>query len=54
VRLPLMLVGGLRSREVMERVLSEERLDFVSPCRPFVRQPDLASKLKSGEIDRVS
>jgi 2,4-dienoyl-CoA reductase-like NADH-dependent reductase (Old Yellow Enzyme family) len=54
VRVPLMLVGGLRSREIMERVLSEEGMDCVSLCRPFVRQPDLASKLKSGEIDRVS
>ena len=39
--------------QVMERVLSEEGMDVVSLCRPFVRQPDLATRLKPGEIDRV-
>ena len=51
---PVMTVGGLRSREVMERMLSEEGMTFISLCRPFIRQPDLANRLKAGEIDRVT
>lgn len=54
VSVPVMVVGGLRSREVMERMLSEEGMTFLSLSRPFIRQPDLANKLKSGEIDRVT
>jgi len=54
VAVPVMIVGGLRSREVMERMLSEEGMTFVSLSRPFIRQPDLANRLKAGEIDRVA
>ena len=49
-----MIVGGLRSRQVMERMLSEEGMTFISLSRPFIRQPDLANRLKTGEIDRVT
>ena len=54
VSVPVMMVGGLRSGEVMEWMLSEERMTFLSLSRPFIRQPDLANRLKSGEIDRVT
>ena len=53
VKTPLMLVGGIRSRAVMDHVLNEDVADFVSLCRPFIREPDLADKLASGEIDTV-
>jgi 2,4-dienoyl-CoA reductase-like NADH-dependent reductase (Old Yellow Enzyme family) len=48
-----MLVGGLRSREVMERVLSEGGMEFVSLCRPLVQQPDLTKKFESGEAGKA-
>jgi 2,4-dienoyl-CoA reductase-like NADH-dependent reductase (Old Yellow Enzyme family) len=54
VSVPVMIVGGLRSRDVMERMLSEEQMTFVSLCRPFIRQPDLAKKMEAGELDRVT
>jgi len=54
VDLPVMMVGGLRSREVMERMLEEEQMDFISLSRPFIRQPDLPRKLRSGELERVT
>jgi len=54
VSVPVMIVGGLRSREVMERMLNEEGMTFVSLSRPFIRQPDLANKLKAGELDGVT
>ncbi len=54
VSVPVMMVGGLRSREVMERMLSVEKMDFISLSRPFIRQPDLARMMEAGELDRVT
>jgi 2,4-dienoyl-CoA reductase-like NADH-dependent reductase (Old Yellow Enzyme family) len=52
--LPLILVGGLRTLAVMERILRDEEADFISMCRPFIRQPDLARQLKAGETAEAS
>jgi len=49
VNIPIILVGGLRSQKVMERILDEEVADMVSLCRPFIREPDLVCKLKGGQ-----
>jgi 2,4-dienoyl-CoA reductase-like NADH-dependent reductase (Old Yellow Enzyme family) len=48
-RLPVMLVGGLRSRAVMDEVLAAGDADFISLCRPLIREPDLPNRLKTGE-----
>jgi 2,4-dienoyl-CoA reductase-like NADH-dependent reductase (Old Yellow Enzyme family) len=47
--LPILLVGGLRSREVMERVLDEGSADLISLCRPLIREPDLPNRLREGQ-----
>jgi 2,4-dienoyl-CoA reductase-like NADH-dependent reductase (Old Yellow Enzyme family) len=47
--LPIVLVGGLRSRGVMDRVLDEGTADFVSLCRPLIREPDLPNRLRGGQ-----
>lgn len=46
--LPLILVGGLRTRGVMEKVLGEEKMDLVSMSRPFIRNSGFALELKKG------
>ncbi|MEK7309651.1 MAG: NADH:flavin oxidoreductase [Planctomycetota bacterium] len=46
--LPLILVGGLRTRGVMEQLLSEHKMDLVSMSRPFIRNPEFALTLKKG------
>jgi 2,4-dienoyl-CoA reductase-like NADH-dependent reductase (Old Yellow Enzyme family) len=51
--IPLIMVGGLRSRDVMERVLAEGIADMVSLCRPFIREPGLAKKFRSGESEKA-
>jgi 2,4-dienoyl-CoA reductase-like NADH-dependent reductase (Old Yellow Enzyme family) len=47
--LPIILVGGLRSREVMDRILDEGSADFISLCRPLIREPDLPNRLREGQ-----
>ncbi len=47
--LPVILVGGLRSRAVMEDVLASGDADLISLCRPLICEPDLPNQLESGE-----
>ena len=49
---PIALVGGIRSRSVMESILQSGDADFISLCRPLIREPELPNILKSGEVDR--
>jgi 2,4-dienoyl-CoA reductase-like NADH-dependent reductase (Old Yellow Enzyme family) len=41
---PLILVGGIRSLDVVENILAEGSVDFVALCRPLIRQPDLPNR----------
>ncbi len=47
--LPVILVGGLRSRAVMDEVLAAGDADMIALCRPLIREPDLPNRLRSGE-----
>jgi 2,4-dienoyl-CoA reductase-like NADH-dependent reductase (Old Yellow Enzyme family) len=47
---PLMLVGGNRSFRVAERMVSEGMADYISLCRPLIREPGLINRWKSGEL----
>jgi len=52
--IPLMLVGGLRRKEQMEEVLEKNHADFISMCRPFIREPYLVKKIKEGKADTAA
>jgi 2,4-dienoyl-CoA reductase-like NADH-dependent reductase (Old Yellow Enzyme family) len=45
----VILVGGFRSFSKIEEVLNSKATDFVSMCRPLIRQPDLPIIWRSGE-----
>ena len=45
-RIPLILVGGIRSRVVMDEILESRDADAVALCRPWIREPDLAARLR--------
>jgi 2,4-dienoyl-CoA reductase-like NADH-dependent reductase (Old Yellow Enzyme family) len=47
--LPIILVGGLRSRRVMEDVLATGDADFVSLCRPLISETDFPNRLRLGQ-----
>ena len=46
---PIVLVGGLRRRSTMERLLASGTCDFVALSRPFIREPQLVRALEAGE-----
>jgi 2,4-dienoyl-CoA reductase-like NADH-dependent reductase (Old Yellow Enzyme family) len=53
VSCPVMLVGGLRSHEICEKVLTEDGMDYVALCRPLIREPGLPDRWKNGDLTRA-
>lgn len=49
LKIPLILVGGIRSFEVAEALVKEGVADFVSMSRPFIREPGLVNRWRSGD-----
>jgi 2,4-dienoyl-CoA reductase-like NADH-dependent reductase (Old Yellow Enzyme family) len=52
--IPLILVGGIRSYEVALALLESDTADFISMSRPFIREPDLINRWKTGQTARSS
>ncbi len=48
VNVPVILVGGVRSTQLMDDVISSGHADFLALARPFVREPDLVNKIAQG------
>lgn len=48
VACPVMVVGGLRSFELVEGIIRREEADYVAMARPFIREPSLASRWREG------
>lgn len=48
VILPVITVGGMRTRKFMETAIHEGMTDFISMARPLLLEPDLANKFKNG------
>ncbi len=49
LNIPVILVGGIRSRAIAEDVLSSGDADLVSMARPLIREPDLPNKFRAGK-----
>jgi len=54
ITLPLILVGGIRSYEVAKELLEKDLADYVSLCRPLIREPDLIKRWQEGDIKRAT
>ena len=50
VNVPIICVGGWRSRQVIEKILNATKIQLISLSRPLVREPDLPKKF----FDKVS
>lgn len=44
--LPIILVGGMRTKDVMEEVLESDVADFVAMCRPLISNPKFPNLMK--------
>ena len=49
VDIPVVMVGGLRSLDFIDRVLNGTKIDYVSLSRPFIREPDLIRRWQQGD-----
>ncbi len=49
IDVPLILVGGMRSLNVAEQTINNGIADYISMCRPFIREPGLINRWQSGD-----
>ena len=52
--IPLILVGGFRTISLMEDTIKNKHADFISMCRPFIRDPLLVKNINENKIEKVS
>jgi 2,4-dienoyl-CoA reductase-like NADH-dependent reductase (Old Yellow Enzyme family) len=55
--IPVLLVGGLRTTDTMSEIIESGDADFLSLCRPLIREPDLPNQIVAGRrgmVDCVS
>jgi 2,4-dienoyl-CoA reductase-like NADH-dependent reductase (Old Yellow Enzyme family) len=48
--IPIILVGGIKSFETAETLINDGTTDFISMCRPFIREPNLVKRWQSGDL----
>ncbi len=46
VKIPVIAVGGIKSIDDINKIISEGMADFVSMCRPFIIEPNIVKKFK--------
>jgi 2,4-dienoyl-CoA reductase-like NADH-dependent reductase (Old Yellow Enzyme family) len=51
LKIPVIQVGGIRSRDTAERIVSDGRVAMVSLGRPLVHSPSLPSEWRAGQRD---
>jgi 2,4-dienoyl-CoA reductase-like NADH-dependent reductase (Old Yellow Enzyme family) len=53
IDVPLILVGGLRSFGLMEKLVERGEAEMVALSRPFIREPDLVNRWKQGDREKA-
>ena len=46
---PVILMGGVRNPEIIEKLLQDGETDFISMSRPLIWEPDLPNRWESGD-----
>ena len=54
INIPVILVGGIRSFHIAERLVDEGVADYISMSRPFIREPDLIKRWMSGDLAKAA
>jgi len=54
INVPLILVGGIRSYHVANQLINEGVADYISMCRPFIREPDLINRWNAGDLRKAA
>lgn len=49
VNIPIIVVGGISKSDDMNDIIKSGKADYISMCRPFICEPDLAKKIKNGQ-----
>jgi len=50
IGVPLLLVGGVHSIEVADKIVHDGTADYISICRPLIREPGLIERWNSGDM----
>jgi 2,4-dienoyl-CoA reductase-like NADH-dependent reductase (Old Yellow Enzyme family) len=53
ISVPLLLVGGIRSLEVAEKLVTDGLTDYISLSRPLIREPALINRWKGGDLKKA-
>ncbi len=53
VDIPVGVVGGINSLDLVEKILNKGSADFISLCRPLIREPNLPNRWIKGIGDQV-
>jgi len=54
ISLPIILVGGIRSFSIAEKIVDDHSADYISMCRPFIREPGLINRWQSGDLRKAA
>ena len=50
VRIPVILVGGVRNPATAQAIIDSGDADLISLCRPLIREPALIARWQSGDL----
>lgn len=51
---PIILVGGNRKIETIEKILAETKIEAISMCRPLIREPSLVKRWSQGDTKEAT
>ncbi len=50
--IPIITVGGIRSPEVVVKILGDGLADYTAFCRPLIREPGLIRRWRNGDLEK--
>ncbi|MDD4362728.1 MAG: NADH:flavin oxidoreductase [Atribacterota bacterium] len=54
LKIPVILVGGIKYLKTAEDLIIKEGVDYISLCRPLIKEPDLIKRWKIGDTEESS